>query len=257
MYFNNASPYGDIAMIILYFCLFIFWLFIFAEVLVSRNATSSILRYTRFRAISLSFLSLSFLLFAESLYWTLATASRVGILPASINGFFYYSWHVFAVKSLILIVGIVFLILFRRTHNHLEDRFSSLYFTQFLDSSVDAVGVLDKNGKILFWNKGSENLYGFSREEVLYAFQGEFLPFRWLSTLAVEIWGFVGSFFLVGIGFFCPRGCLAYLRSCAFPASNSNHAPSTGTVASLMGCQSSWSMMVSRLSAMFAISLAM
>lgn len=167
MYFETASSSSDIAMMVLYLALFIFWLFVFAEILVSRNAGSSVLRYSRFRLISTSFLVLSFLLFFESLYWALATAARIGFLPQLVGKFFYFSWHVFVVKSLILVSGIVFLVLFRKTHSYLEERFSSLYFTQFLDSSVDAVGVLDRAGKVLFWNKGAEELYGFMRTEVL------------------------------------------------------------------------------------------
>ena len=191
MYFKTPSSSGDIAMMILYGLLFIFWLFVFAEILVSRNAGSSVLRYSRFRVISTSFLALSFLLFFESLYWALATAGRIGLLPEFIEKFFYFSWHVFVVKSLILISGIVFLVLFRKTHSYLEERFSSLYFTQFLDSSVDAVGVLDRAGKVLFWNKGAEGLYGFMRTEVLGRSVSSFLvPVRYhchLSHVMKEI----------------------------------------------------------------------
>ncbi|MEM7359507.1 MAG: PAS domain-containing protein [Pseudomonadota bacterium] len=185
MYFDNTHILGEVAMMLLYGALFIFWLYVFAEILVSRNASSSILRYSRFRLISISFLVLAFLLFTESLYWALATAGRIGILPNIIERFFYFSWHVFTVKSLILVAGVVFLILFRKTHNYLEGRFSSLYFTQFLDSSIDAVGVLDKNGKVLFWNKGAEELFGFSREETVGINIKSFLvPERYLGHLS-------------------------------------------------------------------------
>jgi len=37
----------------------------------------------------------------------------------------------------------------------------------FLDKAQDAILVCDLKGKVLYWNKGAENMYGWSREEIL------------------------------------------------------------------------------------------
>jgi len=45
----------------------------------------------------------------------------------------------------------------------------------FLDEAQDAIMVRDLEGKIIFWNKGAERLYGWSRQEVIGRDIGEFL----------------------------------------------------------------------------------
>jgi PAS domain-containing protein len=37
----------------------------------------------------------------------------------------------------------------------------------FLDKAQDAIFVRDLDGKMLFWNKGAERMYGWTRQEVV------------------------------------------------------------------------------------------
>ena len=166
MYFAGESSIGNVIMMLTYVLLLLFWLYVFVEILVHRNSSNVVLRYGGFRRLVACFTFFSLFIFLESVYWALATAGRIGILPDNINNFFYYSWHIIAIKSLLLLGGVAFIFIFRRTHKNLEQEFESLYFTQFLDSSIDAVGVLDKEGRVLFWNRGAVTLYGYSKEYV-------------------------------------------------------------------------------------------
>ena len=46
------------------------------------------------------------------------------------------------------------------------------YLASLIDGSADAIITTDTKGNIISWNKGAENIYGFSEEEV----KGKFLP---------------------------------------------------------------------------------
>jgi two-component system cell cycle sensor histidine kinase/response regulator CckA len=61
-----------------------------------------------------------------------------------------------------------------------------------LDKTQDAILIFDPEGRILYWNKGAERIYGWSCAEATGRFVGEFLhsdinKFREVKTLAMEM----------------------------------------------------------------------
>jgi PAS domain S-box-containing protein len=74
---------------------------------------------------------------------------------------------------------------FNRVKRQIEEQ------TALLDKTQDAIVVFDLEGRILFWNKGAERVYGWARPEAVGRSVGEFLyvdvqKFREINSLTVE-----------------------------------------------------------------------
>jgi len=74
---------------------------------------------------------------------------------------------------------------FNRVKRQIEEQ------SALLDKTQDAILVFDPEGRILFWNKGAERLYGWTRQEAAGRFIGEFLhadaqKFKEINTLTLE-----------------------------------------------------------------------
>ncbi len=74
---------------------------------------------------------------------------------------------------------------FNRVKRQIEEQ------SALLDKTQDAILVFDPEGRILFWNKGAERLYGWARQEAAGRFIGEFLhadtrKFKEVNTLTLE-----------------------------------------------------------------------
>jgi len=74
---------------------------------------------------------------------------------------------------------------YNRAKNEIEER------TALLDKTRDAIIISDLEGRIIFWNKGAEHVYGWSRLESTGRFAGEFIfaevpKFREISALTLE-----------------------------------------------------------------------
>jgi PAS domain S-box-containing protein len=74
---------------------------------------------------------------------------------------------------------------FNRVKRQIEEQ------TALLDKTQDAILISDLEGRIQFWNKGAERIYGWSRQEALGRIVGEFIytevrKFREINALTVE-----------------------------------------------------------------------
>jgi PAS domain S-box-containing protein len=56
-----------------------------------------------------------------------------------------------------------------------------------LNLAHDAIFVVDSAGVVSFWNKGAEDLYGFTREQAIANFAGEFLQTKFLESFELVV----------------------------------------------------------------------
>jgi PAS domain S-box-containing protein len=74
---------------------------------------------------------------------------------------------------------------FNRVKRQIEEQ------TTLLDKTQDAILIFDPEGRILFWNKGAEHVYGWTRQEAADRFVGEFIyadnqKFKEINALTLE-----------------------------------------------------------------------
>jgi PAS domain S-box-containing protein len=74
---------------------------------------------------------------------------------------------------------------FNRVKSQIEEQ------AALLDKTKDAILIFDPEGRILFWNKAAEQIYGWTRQEAAGRFIGEFIyanaqKFREINTLTLE-----------------------------------------------------------------------
>lgn len=160
---------ADYIMILTYWALTAWWVVIFSiavAYIYRRRLYSSDVKT---RPITTGFIWLASFFFIDSLYWSLASSARVGMFPRAveINGLLYDSRLVSTVKTLFLFAGVMFLATVMRTYRQIERNIETLYFTRFVDQSIDAIGVLNSRGIVDYWNTGAERLYGRLRADVI------------------------------------------------------------------------------------------
>lgn len=163
MQMTSSAGAGDIVMIAVYWLLTGLWVFVISITIAFWFWKAAIKKIAPLEKIMRGFILLSFFLFIDSFYWSLANTSRVGFIPDQISSTLYGSWSVAAVKILFAVAAVVFVIVIHRTFRQLEDHAQTLYFTQFADTSIDAIGVLDPSGKVLYWNKGAVDLFRWGK----------------------------------------------------------------------------------------------
>jgi len=169
-------------MIILYWCLSVTWI-ITISITVSYYILKPSFRSTPIaKKLLKGFLVLGTILTIDSLYWAIATTARVNVFSADLASFFYNDWAVSTIKLVFLFSAITFLIILINTFKEVDFQVEKLYFSQFVEQSIDAIGVLDTNGRVLYWNSGAEKLYGHKRDNVLSRQIKEFLVPRQYYT---------------------------------------------------------------------------
>lgn len=165
--FRNISGLGNQFMVTIYWLLTMLWIIIVSIIIAYLVWRKHFVSTTRIGRTIQFFLILSILLLFDSAYWTLATTSRAGYLSISIASKLYKGWAVFTIKLIFFIAAITFIFLVKRSFKQMQNRVETLYFTQFVDNSADAIGVLNPSGKVLYWSKGAERLYGFNNYDVV------------------------------------------------------------------------------------------
>jgi PAS domain S-box-containing protein len=75
--------------------------------------------------------------------------------------------------------------------------------TALLDKTQDAILISDLGGRILFWNKAAERIYGWTRQEATSRFVGEFIyadihKFKEINTLTCETGEWSGELHHIG-----------------------------------------------------------
>lgn len=157
---------ADILMVGVYWFLTIFWILLVANLISYLIWKPLYKTIPEPRKIMYGFLILAVILLLDSMYWALANTSRVGYLNVEVKNYFYNSWFIISIKGGFLIAAITYWITIIRTYRQIERKFETLFFTRYADQIKDAIGVLDNEGCVLYWNAGAEELYGRKREEV-------------------------------------------------------------------------------------------
>src|ERR1043165_869922 len=158
---------SNMMMIIVYWILSAFWVCVVGLTLSYLTWRPLYREAPQPKRIMYGFLVLAIIFLLDSLYWSLANTSRVGLMSTTLSEILYKSWLVALIKAVFLIAAIPFWITVVRTYGQIEQRIEALYFTQFADQIVDAIGVLSPKGVVVYWNEGAEKLYGQPRKRVL------------------------------------------------------------------------------------------
>ena len=163
------SRTADVIMVIVYWALTLWWAIVVASTVTYLIWRPLYRAAPQPRRIMYAFLILAILFLLDSLYWSLANTARVGKMPdsANVSASLYSSILIATIKAIFLIAGIIFLFLVIMTYRQLEDRLETLYFTRYADRIVDAIGVLNPRGVVVYWNEGAERLYEQPRDRVL------------------------------------------------------------------------------------------
>ncbi len=157
----------NVMMVIVYWTLSAFWICVVGLTLSYITWKPLYREAAEPKRIMYGFLVLAIIFLLDSLYWSVANTSRVGLMSTTVSAFLYRSWLVALIKAVFLIAAITFWITVVRTYGQIEQRLEAVYFTQFADQIVDAIGVLSPKGVVVYWNEGAEKLYGQPRKRVL------------------------------------------------------------------------------------------
>jgi PAS domain S-box-containing protein len=155
---------GNAFMVLVYASLAFFWFGVSAVVLWilihgRRPMVSS--QYLGFLSASLF---VAIVLFIDSSYWAVANLSGVGFLDRSIEPLLRNPWLVAVVKLLVLVSAIAFLLVASRSAGLFGRGFEDRVCADFIDRTWDAIGILDRDGRVTLWNRGAETLFGFPRD---------------------------------------------------------------------------------------------
>lgn len=157
----------DVVMVVTYWTLSAFWICVVGLTLSYITWKPLYRGATEPRRIMYGFLVLAIIFLVDSIFWSLANTSRVGYMMPAVSTALYKSWLVALIKAVFLVAAITFWITVVRTYGQIEQRMEAAYFTQFADQIVDAIGVLNPKGVVVYWNEGAEKLYGQPRKRVL------------------------------------------------------------------------------------------
>jgi PAS domain S-box-containing protein len=157
----------NVIMVVTYWILSAFWICVVGLTLSYITWKPLYRGATEPKRIMYGFLVLAIIFLVDSLFWSLANTSRVGFMMPAVSALLYQSWLVALIKAVFLVAAITFWITVVRTYGQIEQRMEAVYFTQFADQIVDAIGVLSPKGVVVYWNEGAEKLYGQPRKRVL------------------------------------------------------------------------------------------
>jgi PAS domain S-box-containing protein len=139
------------------------------------------------RYVAASFLALAVIQVIDGFYWSVTNISQVFAL--GLHPTLRQAALIAAVKSLSLAGAGLFVAVLWKTYEKLIADVEAGYFRALVDLTSDAVGILDENGHVRFWNSGAERLFGWRRDFTTGRHINEFLvPERlrpeMLTTLA-------------------------------------------------------------------------
>jgi len=157
----------NVMMVVTYWILSAFWIWVVGVTLSYITWKPLYRGATEPRRIMYGFLVLAIIFLVDSIFWSLANTSRVGFMTPAVSSTLYKSWLVALIKAVFLVAAITFWITVVRTYGQIEQRMEAAYFTQFADQIIDAIGVLNPKGVVVYWNEGAEKLYGQPRKRVL------------------------------------------------------------------------------------------
>jgi PAS domain S-box-containing protein len=139
------------------------------------------------RNVAAAFLALAVIQVIDGTYWSVTNISQ--LFGLGLHQILRQASLIAGVKSLALASAGLFVVVLWKTHEKLVADIETGYFRALVDLTSDAIGILDENGHVRFWNSGAERLFGWRRGFTIGKHINEFLvPERlrpeMLTTLA-------------------------------------------------------------------------
>jgi len=165
----HAITYGQVFMALIYIILVIVWFTVLIKIdhiLKDRRPPLPSLNYSKmqlaFRVVAFSFL-------LDSFYWAATNIAEVvaGRKLDETDITLRNPVLVALIKIAVMICAIVFYNLAKRSSEALRKEFDEAYFTKIANFTWDAIGILDRDGRMKIWNKGAEKLFGWEQHEVV------------------------------------------------------------------------------------------
>jgi PAS domain S-box-containing protein len=155
-------------MVVVYWLLVVFWFGVLISIATFLTFDRPPILPKQYNQVRTASLVVASVLFIDSLYWAITNSSRVGIIiDKSVEAVLRTPSLVAAVKLLVLFSALSFFIIILRASQVLTKEFDEITFTSVIEQTWDAVGILDENGKVKYWNTGAEQLFGWKRERVI------------------------------------------------------------------------------------------
>ena len=161
---------GELAMAIVYCLLTMFWfaILVIAAVLPTLRRPRVLTR--SYLQIRIAFLIVSLFQFVDALYWAVTNIAHIGadmgVVSSSLELGMRNAWAIAVIKALMFASALAFFVILLRATAQLADKFEENYFSKFVDLTWDAIGILDADARVKYWNAGAERLFGWRREEV-------------------------------------------------------------------------------------------
>lgn len=164
---EGVTPY-EVLVVVTYALLFVIWLIIAWEVWSTARRLRSPLgpEQTRRRLLTAG-LVVSLSLAWDFGYWMIDTAGRLGIVPGKPHLVLEKpEWNTIE-KMPLVVAAAAFLWTFTTVSRLAAAETDSRYFSRFAEWAVDAITVLDPAGRIQYWNRRAEQLFGWKRYQVI------------------------------------------------------------------------------------------
>lgn len=167
---NQGEPVtvSKVLVVVTYAVLFIIWLIIAWEVwsTVRRLRAPLGLEQIR-RRLLVAGLAISLSLALDFGYWMIDTAGRLGIVPGRPDLVLELpGWNTIEKLPLVL-AAVAFLWTFTMISRLTASEIDKRYFSRFAERTLDAITLLDPEGRIQYWNKRAEVMFGWDRDQVV------------------------------------------------------------------------------------------
>lgn len=165
---DDSITFPEILVVVIYAVLCVCWLIIAWEVwaTVKRLQSPPGLEHTR-RKLLTAGLIVSLSLAWDAGYWMIATGGRHGIFPKPADQLLSASgWNMIEKLPLLFAAG-AFLWTFTKVSRLLAAEIDRRYFSRFAELALDAITLLDPVGRVQYWNRRAEQMFGWNRDEVI------------------------------------------------------------------------------------------
>jgi PAS domain S-box-containing protein len=111
----------------------------------------------------------AFSMLVDSIYWAVTNIAEMLLnqKPAETGIFLRNPYYIAIIKTFVLASAIAFYYSVERSIDALNKEFQEAYFSKLVNFTWDAIGILDREGRMKIWNEGAEKLFKWKQNEVL------------------------------------------------------------------------------------------